>query len=144
MTIDGVKCDRGIIDACETAVKAKGDGRVSKEDAEKVFVEGLWRVEEVFFRSFMKTEKHFLGGGFVGFWVFECVICGFICSVCVVLWVCVFVGGFVGLWVVARGRSFLRGALARKFWRFLGLWVSRFVGVCGLWVFVCVRCGFWC
>ena len=37
MTIDGVKCDRGIIDACETAVKAKGDGRVSKEDAEKVF-----------------------------------------------------------------------------------------------------------
>ena len=37
VTIDGVKCDRGIIDACETAVKAKGDGRVSKEDAEKVF-----------------------------------------------------------------------------------------------------------
>ena len=37
MTIDGVKCDRGIIDACETAVKAKGDGRVSNEDAEKVF-----------------------------------------------------------------------------------------------------------
>ena len=37
MTIDGVKCDRGIIDASETAVKAKGDGRVSKEDAEKVF-----------------------------------------------------------------------------------------------------------
>ena len=37
MTIDGVKCDRGIIDASETAVKAKGDRRVSKEDAEKVF-----------------------------------------------------------------------------------------------------------
>ena len=71
MTIDGVKCDRGIIDASETAVKAKNDGRVSKEDAEKVFAKGLWRVEEVFIRSFMKTEKHFLGE---------------------VLWVCGFLG----------------------------------------------------
>ena len=90
VTIDGVKCDRGIIEACETAVKAKGDGRVSKEDAEKVFAKGLRRVEEVFIRSFMKTEKHFLGEGFVGLWVSGCVICGFI-GFCVC--------GFVGLCV---------------------------------------------
>ena len=29
-------------------------------------------------RSFMKTEKHFVWGGFVGLWVSGFVICGFI------------------------------------------------------------------
>ena len=37
VTIDGVKCSRGIIDACKIAVNRKGGGRVSKEDAEKIF-----------------------------------------------------------------------------------------------------------
>jgi hypothetical protein len=36
-TIDGMKCDRAIVDACRTAVEGQGDGRVSKEDAEKVW-----------------------------------------------------------------------------------------------------------
>merc|ERR1719440_976197 len=36
-TIDGYKCDRGIIDACQEAVAGQGDGRVSREDAEKVW-----------------------------------------------------------------------------------------------------------
>jgi len=38
-TIDGMKCDRGIVDACRQAVAGQGDGRVSKEDAENVWVE---------------------------------------------------------------------------------------------------------
>eukprot|EP00401_Gymnodinium_catenatum_P055779 CAMPEP_0117557172 /NCGR_PEP_ID=MMETSP0784-20121206/52189_1 /TAXON_ID=39447 /ORGANISM="" /LENGTH=189 /DNA_ID=CAMNT_0005354473 /DNA_START=96 /DNA_END=665 /DNA_ORIENTATION=+ len=36
-TIDGVKCDKALIEVCREAVAGKGDGRVSKEDAEKVF-----------------------------------------------------------------------------------------------------------
>jgi hypothetical protein len=36
-TIDGMKCDRGIVDACREAVAGQGDGRVSAEDAEKVW-----------------------------------------------------------------------------------------------------------
>jgi len=35
--MDGVKCDRGIIEACREAVDGAGDGRVSLEDAKKVF-----------------------------------------------------------------------------------------------------------
>jgi len=38
-TIDGLKCDRGIVDACRQAVEGQGDGRVSQEDAEKVWAE---------------------------------------------------------------------------------------------------------
>merc|ERR1719401_448445 len=38
-TIDGMKCDRGIVDACRKAVEGQGDGRVSQEDAEKVWAE---------------------------------------------------------------------------------------------------------
>jgi len=38
-TIDGMKLDRGIIDACRTAVAGAGDGRVSGKDAKKVFEE---------------------------------------------------------------------------------------------------------
>uniref|UniRef100_A0A7S2FYJ4 Uncharacterized protein n=1 Tax=Alexandrium andersonii TaxID=327968 RepID=A0A7S2FYJ4_9DINO len=36
-TIDGMKCDKGIIEACQEAVKGQGDGRVSLADAKKVF-----------------------------------------------------------------------------------------------------------
>merc|ERR1712151_546459 len=36
-TVDGVECDGGIMEACRTAVKGKGDGRVSIEDAKKIF-----------------------------------------------------------------------------------------------------------
>jgi len=36
-TIEGVSCDRAIIDACTEAVAGLGDGRVSLEDAHKVF-----------------------------------------------------------------------------------------------------------
>jgi len=36
-SIDGMSCDRGIIDACRTAVAGQGDGRVSLEDAKQVF-----------------------------------------------------------------------------------------------------------
>ncbi|CAK9072330.1 Poly [ADP-ribose] polymerase 1 (PARP-1) (ADP-ribosyltransferase diphtheria toxin-like 1) (ARTD1) (DNA ADP-ribosyltransferase PARP1) (NAD(+) ADP-ribosyltransferase 1) (ADPRT 1) (Poly[ADP-ribose] synthase 1) (Protein poly-ADP-ribosyltransferase PARP1), partial [Durusdinium trenchii] len=35
--IDGVNLDAAIIEACEAAVKGKGDGRVSVEDAQEVF-----------------------------------------------------------------------------------------------------------
>merc|ERR1712113_552269 len=35
--IEGMKCDRAIIDACREAVAGQGDGRVSIEDAKKVF-----------------------------------------------------------------------------------------------------------
>merc|ERR1711862_732398 len=35
--IDGYKCDRSVVDACKKAVEGRGDGRVSKEDAETVF-----------------------------------------------------------------------------------------------------------
>jgi len=38
-TVDGVKCDKGVIDACREAVEGKGDGRVSVEDATKVLKE---------------------------------------------------------------------------------------------------------
>jgi len=38
-TIDGMKCDRGIVDTCREAVAGQGDGRISKEDAEKVWVQ---------------------------------------------------------------------------------------------------------
>lgn len=36
-TIDGLRCDRGIVDACRTAVTGSDDGRVQVEDAKKVF-----------------------------------------------------------------------------------------------------------
>lgn len=36
-TMDGVKCDRALVDSCREAVKGQGDGRVSKADAETVF-----------------------------------------------------------------------------------------------------------
>jgi len=36
-TIDGCKCDRGIVDACREAVVGQGDGRVSEDDARKVW-----------------------------------------------------------------------------------------------------------
>merc|ERR1711870_152909 len=36
-TMDGLKCDRAIIDACATAVEGQGDGRVSIDDAKKVW-----------------------------------------------------------------------------------------------------------
>jgi hypothetical protein len=36
-TIDGLRCDRAIIDSCRTAVSGTSDGRVSVEDARKVF-----------------------------------------------------------------------------------------------------------
>eukprot|EP00927_Polykrikos_kofoidii_P007861 TRINITY_DN1322_c0_g2_i1.p1 TRINITY_DN1322_c0_g2~~TRINITY_DN1322_c0_g2_i1.p1 ORF type:complete len:184 (-),score=49.09 TRINITY_DN1322_c0_g2_i1:83-634(-) len=36
-TVDGVECDRAMIDACREAVEGKGDGRVSVEDAKEVF-----------------------------------------------------------------------------------------------------------
>lgn len=36
-TIDGFKCDRAIIDACREAMGGQGDGRVSVEDAHKVW-----------------------------------------------------------------------------------------------------------
>jgi len=36
-SIDGMSCDRGIIDACRTAVAGQGDGRVSVEDPKQVF-----------------------------------------------------------------------------------------------------------
>jgi len=36
-TIDGYKCDRGIVDACREAVAGAGDGRVSVEDAQKIW-----------------------------------------------------------------------------------------------------------
>lgn len=35
--IDGFKCDRGIVDTCREAVIGQGDGRVSVEDAQKVW-----------------------------------------------------------------------------------------------------------
>eukprot|EP00927_Polykrikos_kofoidii_P007859 TRINITY_DN1322_c0_g1_i1.p1 TRINITY_DN1322_c0_g1~~TRINITY_DN1322_c0_g1_i1.p1 ORF type:complete len:184 (-),score=57.96 TRINITY_DN1322_c0_g1_i1:145-696(-) len=35
--VDGIQCDRAMIDACREAVKGKGDGRVSVEDAKEVF-----------------------------------------------------------------------------------------------------------
>jgi len=38
-TIDGMRLDRGIIDACRTAVMGAGDGRVSADDAKKVLEE---------------------------------------------------------------------------------------------------------
>jgi hypothetical protein len=36
-TIDGVKCKRDIVNACRDAIVGQGDGRVSVEDAEKVW-----------------------------------------------------------------------------------------------------------
>lgn len=39
--IDGFKCDRGIVDACREAMGGQGDGRVSKEDAEKVWAKAM-------------------------------------------------------------------------------------------------------
>merc|ERR1712060_704655 len=36
-SIDGIKCDRAIVDACKKAVEGKGDGRVSVDDAKEVF-----------------------------------------------------------------------------------------------------------
>lgn len=35
-TIDGIKYDRGIMDAARAAVEGKGDGRVSKADADDI------------------------------------------------------------------------------------------------------------
>lgn len=35
--IDGMKCDRAVIDACRDATAGQGDGRVTLEDAHKVF-----------------------------------------------------------------------------------------------------------
>ena len=80
-------------------------------------------------RSFMKTEKHFLGGGFVGLWVSGFVICGFIgfcvcgfVGLCVCGWVCRFMG--CGAWK----KFFAWHPRAKLFAFFLGLWVSRFEG----------------
>jgi hypothetical protein len=36
-TVEGMKCDRAVIDACRDATVGQGDGRVSVEDAHKVF-----------------------------------------------------------------------------------------------------------
>jgi len=36
-TVDGYKCDKGIIDACREGVAGQGDGRISAADAEKVW-----------------------------------------------------------------------------------------------------------
>lgn len=36
--IDGFKCDRGIIDVCRESIVGAGDGRVSQDDAQKVWV----------------------------------------------------------------------------------------------------------
>jgi len=38
-TLDGYKCDKGIIDACWEAISGHGDGRVSRDDAQKVYDE---------------------------------------------------------------------------------------------------------
>eukprot|EP00419_Tripos_fusus_P001975 CAMPEP_0172675178 /NCGR_PEP_ID=MMETSP1074-20121228/13128_1 /TAXON_ID=2916 /ORGANISM="Ceratium fusus, Strain PA161109" /LENGTH=188 /DNA_ID=CAMNT_0013492625 /DNA_START=61 /DNA_END=627 /DNA_ORIENTATION=+ len=35
--VDGLECDRAIVDACRTAIEGKGDGRVSLDDAKEVF-----------------------------------------------------------------------------------------------------------
>jgi len=37
VTIDGRKCDSAIIEACQEAVAGEGDGRVSVDDAKKIF-----------------------------------------------------------------------------------------------------------
>eukprot|EP00929_Paragymnodinium_shiwhaense_P121275 TRINITY_DN93436_c0_g1_i1.p2 TRINITY_DN93436_c0_g1~~TRINITY_DN93436_c0_g1_i1.p2 ORF type:complete len:532 (-),score=223.31 TRINITY_DN93436_c0_g1_i1:102-1631(-) len=37
VTLDGVKCDSGVVEACQFAVQGSGDGRVSVEDAKKVW-----------------------------------------------------------------------------------------------------------
>merc|ERR1711920_647012 len=37
MTIDGMKCDRAIVDTCAKSVEGQGDGRVSVDDAKKVW-----------------------------------------------------------------------------------------------------------
>lgn len=39
--VDGVKCDRSILNACREAVAGMGDGRVSLEDAKKVLAEAV-------------------------------------------------------------------------------------------------------
>ena len=93
----------------------------------------------------MKTQKHFLGGGFVGLWVSGCVICGFIgfcvcgfVGLCVCGWVCRFMG--CGAW-----KKFFawhsRAKLFAVFWvcGCLGLKVFGFVGfyVCAFVAFVC-------
>jgi len=36
-TIDGVKLDKAIVDACRTAVEGKGDGRISEADAKIIY-----------------------------------------------------------------------------------------------------------
>merc|ERR1711920_9848 len=36
-TVDGVECDGGIMEECRKAVAGQGDGRVSIEDAKKIF-----------------------------------------------------------------------------------------------------------
>ena len=40
-TIDGMKCDRAIVDACRDAIAGRGDGRVSLEDAKMVWEKAL-------------------------------------------------------------------------------------------------------
>mmetsp|Transcript_18120 Transcript_18120/g.49721 ORF Transcript_18120/g.49721 Transcript_18120/m.49721 type:complete len:190 (+) Transcript_18120:98-667(+) len=40
-TVDGVKCDKALIDACREAMAGRGDGRVSREDAKKVFEKAI-------------------------------------------------------------------------------------------------------
>lgn len=37
--IDGLNCDRAVVDDCREAVAGRGDGRVSLEDARKIFVD---------------------------------------------------------------------------------------------------------
>ena len=85
VTIDGVKCDRGIIEAGETAVKAKGDGRVSKRRC-RVVAKRLWRVEEVFaWHSRAKLFEVFWVCGCLGLKVFGFVgfyVCAFVAFVC--------------------------------------------------------------
>ena len=111
-------------------------------------------------RSFMNAWRGILARrlsrlcGFVGVSLCGFMVCGFLC-----VWLYGFVrlcvGGFVGLWRVARGRSFVRGIRAPRFPRLFSakvvavVWVSGCFGlwVHGLWVFVCVAlwvCSFVC
>ena len=95
---------------------------------------GVWKK----FFSWHPRAIIFAVSGFVGVSVCGFMVCGFLC-----VWLYGFVrlcvGGFVGLWRVARGRSFLRGIRAPRFprlFRFVGVSVCGFLG---FWAFVCVR-----
>jgi len=62
-TIEGVSCDKAIIDACTEAVVGQGDGRVSLEDAEKVFAKikdaGTVTKNEVWTLRYCLSEYNF-------------------------------------------------------------------------------------